>query len=392
MEMRRLTAEDRPAHSALMAEAFDGGRRPTPGESGETGDGRPSVTWGIFDGTRLVAAATVHVLHVTWGDHDAPLGGVAGVACVADQRGRGHVARLMERSLEGMRDDGQYLSGLYPFSFAFYRRHGWEWVGEKRNYTVPTAQLHGSPEGRQMRFYDGPAALEVVRPVHAAFARRYRGMTTRCDPYPDWWDRTLSHHDNKTTYVHVHHDADTGAADGYLTFRYDSSESASLGDFFALTPAAYRGLLSVLHYYGTQVKNIDFHAPADDPLPLHMMHWDLNTEVQPVFMGDVKAALEALHPPSGLAGEIVLAVSDGQCAWNDAVWAVTLEGGQVSVARTQKTPGVSLDIQALTQAYWGQPSVRLLRAAGHLVVSDEGQFRLFETLLPSAVCYSQDHF
>ena len=246
-----------------------------------------------------------------------------------------------------------------------------------------------------MRFYDGPDALEVVRPVHAAFARRYRGMTTRQDPVPNWWERILKHREDRTTYVHVHHDSTTDEADGYLTFRFDTSEAASLGDFFATTPAAYRGLLSILHYYGTQVEKVKFRAPADDPLPLHVMHWDLETEVQPLFMGrivDVKTALEALPPPAQVSGEIDLAITDSHCDWNDGVWAVYLDSERVSVKRTQKTPGVPLDIQTLSQAYWGQLSLAMLRTGGRLIVMDEEQCRVLEALLPPTVCYQQDHF
>ncbi len=294
-----------------------------------------------------------------------------------------------------MRDGGQYLSGLYPFAFDFYRRHGWDWVGEKRKYTVPTALLRAAPEGRDVRGYDGLDALEIVRPVHAAFARRYRGMTTRQDPVPNWWERFLKPREERATYVHVHRDPITDIADGYLTFRFGTSEEASLGDFFANSPAAYRGLLSVLHYYGTQVEKIKFHAPADDPLPLHVMHWDLQTEIRPVFMGrvvDVEAALEALHPPTAVSGKVRLGVTDAQCDWNSGAWAVTLDAGRVSVSRTPEPPGVSLDIQTLSQAYWGQPSLAMLRAGGRVLVTDEEQFRLLDALLPPTVCYHQDHF
>ena len=59
-----------------------------------------------------------------------------------------------------MREAGQFTSGLYPFAYAFYHRHGWDWVGEKRKYTVPTAEIKASPEGKYVRSYDGPDALE----------------------------------------------------------------------------------------------------------------------------------------------------------------------------------------------------------------------------------------
>ena len=393
MELRRLTGDDQAAVKRLMAEAFGGGMRPT---EEEPPSAPQSLQLGVFEGMRLAAAATVHDLHLTWGDHDAPMGGVAGVACTVAERGRGHVAHLLSEALREMREAGQSLSGLYPFSYAFYRRHGWEWVGEKRHYKVPTALLQAAPEGRDVRVYEGPEALEVVWPVYAAFARHHRGMTTRQDPVPDWWARSLEHAGNRTTYAPVHLDPATGVADGYFTFRYPGPDQpARVGEFFATTPAAYRGLLSVMHYYGTQVSELEFVGPADDPLPLHVMHHDLTTTVSPLFMGrvvDVAAALSALHPPRGVEGRLNVGVHDPQCEWNNRVFAVALEDGRVAVSPTAAPPGLRLDVQGLTQAYWGQPSLTLIRQAGRLTVGDETQFALLSRLLPPAVTYLQDYF
>lgn len=396
MELRQLTPDDRPALDRLMAEAFGGGRRPDPDKRDreKTEEESSSRTTGVFDGARLVAAETVHPLHLTWGEAgDFPMGGVAGVACTTDQRGRGHVAALLAESLTAMRDTGQFLSGLYPFAWAFYRRFGWEWVGEKRSSRVPTAEIRASPEGKNIKVYDGPDALEIVKPVYAAFARRYRGMTTRETASPNFWGK-LDHSDNKTTYVHVHHNPETGAADGYLTFRYGDSP-AICREFFANSPTAYKGLLSVLHYYGTQVKTVGWDAPVDDPLPLFVMHHELQTSVSPLFMGrvvDVLPALAALKPSSELAGTVFLQVADGHCDWNDGTFAVTVEAGNVRATPSDAAPHVSLDIQALTQAYWGQPSLDGLRLAGRLSVADEAAYRLLSALLPSTVCFLADFF
>ena len=91
---------------------------------------------------------------------------------------------------------------------------------------------------------------------------------------------------NRTAYVQVYSDPATGQPEGYLTFRYpDDEDDGQVGDFIANTPAAYRGLLSVLHYYGVQVKKVAFSAPMDDPLALHLMHWDLDTIDQAAVYG-----------------------------------------------------------------------------------------------------------
>jgi predicted acetyltransferase len=295
-----------------------------------------------------------------------------------------------------MRDAGQYLSGLFPFSVAFYRRYGWDWVGEKRIFTVPTAEIKAYPEGKHLQSYEGPEALDVVRPVYESFARRHRGMATRMDPVPSFWDRALEHRDNRTTYVQVYRNPENGEAEGYLTFRFPTDgDMGRVGEFFANTPSAYRGLLSVLHYYGTQVRRVWFIGPADAALPLYVMHNDLQTAVSPLFMGrivDVAAAFAALRPEPELNGKVILKVTDDNADWNRQTYSVTMEQGQVTVVPVQDEPGVTLDIQTLSQAYWGQPSLDHLRMAGRFSVTNEAQYALLARLLPSTICYLQDGF
>ena len=131
---------------------------------------------------------------------------------------------------------------------------------------------------------------------------------------------------------------------------------------------------------------------------------------------DVQAAFKALHPPSALAGSVVLHVSDPQCDWNDGLFTVTAEAGHITVARTDTAPGITVDIQTLSQAYWGHPSLASLRDAGRMAVTDENQFRLIRysripafkkrrvavadksqfnllsALLPAAIAFSADDF
>jgi predicted acetyltransferase len=169
---------------------------------------------------------------------------------------------------------------------------------------------------------------------------------------------------------------------------------ASPSIFFANTPEAYRGLLSVLHYHATQLKKATWTAPIDDPLPLHVMHHDLQTTTVPLFMGrivDIAAAFENLRDLPA-RGRVILAVDDPACDWNAGAFALDIDGGRVSVKRSTEPAGVALDIQTLSQAYWGHPSLEILRRAGRVSVTDERQFELLARILPPAVCYLQDFF
>jgi predicted acetyltransferase len=393
-ELRAVGKDDSTQVMHLMAEAFMRGRI-SPAPVQEEIEKSQSLTLGIFDGERLVCAATIHDLGVLWGDQTLRMGGVAGVACTADQRGRGHVARVIRESLVRMREAGQPLSGLYPFAFAFYRRYGWDWVGEKRRYTVPLSEVASSPEGEHVSLVQVEQVLPEIQECYRQFARRYRGMTDRKSVMPNWWN-SLNDRDGRRTYVYVYRQSDASPVDGYMSFRFpEPGDTGEVGDFFANTPEAYKGLLSVLHYYGTQLKKAAWKAPDDDILSLHVMHHDLETVTEPLFMGrvvDVVRALESLSVPANVQGRLVLSVVDATCDWNVGRFVVDADGGKITVRRSSDEVGVAVDIQTLSQAFWGQPSLGILRRSGRVRVTDERQFSLLSEILPAAVCYLQDFF
>lgn len=402
VEIRPLAADDTFRQSELMAHAFSGGRVQTP----RAPDAPPPTEadlagrWGLFADGDLRAAYTLVPFQAHWGEQlTLPLGGVAGVATFAEARGQGHIGQLLRHMLRVMRDAGQPLSALYPFAWAFYRRYGWEWVGEKQRVTLPLRELRAAPEGKNVREVRGDEATvrAALTPLYSAFARNYRGVfdaeTTR-------WNGRLGHDDNRTTYAYVHQPPGAAAPDGYLLWRFDSqSRVGRVREFVAQTPEAHRGLLSLLHYFGTQCDKADLATlPADNQLWHHVMHWDVETKVSPVFMGrvvDVPVALAALAPPPGLPnGAVTLVVQDEHAPWNEGKWLVVCEGGVVTCAPapTSSVPDLSLDIQALGQAFWGTPSLASLARAGRATVANANALPWLDRLLSGPPVFTLDDF
>jgi len=399
-----------------MSEAFKRGERSDPEMPETARETFPLARrLGAFEDDQLVAALTIFDIEVSW-DRGAVvrMGGIAGVACAAVSRGRGHVGSLLRESLAVMREWDQPISGLYPFSHGFYRRHGWESVGQKLEFDVPTSVIPAFPEGSHVHSYDGPEALEIVRPIYEAYASNRRGMTTRMSRLPNWWPGNLAHagaplpnprHDSRsasvgprpktfTTYVPVYQNPATGTPEGYFTFRYpESGASAKIGEFFALTGAAYRGLLSTMHYYGTQIEKMTWWGPSDDPLPTFITENQVKTNAYPLFMGrivDVAAALGGLT--GAVNGHAAIRVRDERAPWNDGVFEVWLEDGKANVSASAAEPDCEIDIQTLSAAYWGKPSLEELRWAGRVIVHDEAAFASLTSLLPPARPYIQDFF
>lgn len=407
-EIRQLTPGDKFRHSQLMAHAFSGGQVQTPPDphaaaaaSDNDSVARAAQDFGLFESGDLRAAYSIAPFQVCWGQSAVlPMGGIAGVATWAEARGRGHVGTLLRHSLETMRAAGQIISALYPFAWAFYRRYGWEWVGEKRRITLPLAHVRAAPEGKNVRDLSGANAdtvQETLAPIYSAFAQQYRGV---CDAATHQWKNALQHRDNRTTYVYVHQ-APGRDPDGYLLWRYGrDGKNAQVREFLANTPEAYRGLLSVLHYLGTQASKADVSPlPTDHLLWHHVMHWDVETKVAPVFMGrvvDVAAALAAIVAPPDLAnGAVTLAVADEHAPWNHRPWLVAGENGVVTCAPAAapgKTPDLSCDIQAFSQLFWGTPSLETLIRAGRVAVNNPAGADWLGRLLAGPPVFTLDDF
>src|SRR2546421_6453380 len=146
MEIRVITAEHLEEYRHIVSHSFERGMACEMTAEELEGTER----FGVFEGGRLQASMRILPFEMFFGEERRPCGGIAGVACEPAARGRGYAGALLDRSLELMRERGQYLSSLWPFSFAYYRKFGWEWVGPGMEYKVPLDLLPPEAESKHV--------------------------------------------------------------------------------------------------------------------------------------------------------------------------------------------------------------------------------------------------
>jgi predicted acetyltransferase len=339
----------------------------------------PSDNIGIYDDVGL--QAKIHV--IPFRSHFGPdvvlsMGGIAGVACLPASRGKGYINAGMTFTLERMREKGQLISVLYPFAYDFYRRLGWEWTGERREYHVPTSILKPDPATEQVRAAL-PADRSAIIDCYTRYSIRYRGMTQREERL---WNRILNDSKDRFTYTYLYEE--NGRVEGYVAYRGGNSEETELADFICLTPRALRGLLGLLRRLDMQVDKFAWAVPGDDLLWSQLTHQKIETKVSPFAQSrvvDAPAALEAWHPAAHLHGRVTISLHDEHAPWNTGTWQLDYEAGHVRVTAANRDPQVSLDIQALTQAYFGTPNLDYIRRAERLAVHDEAGYAALGELL-----------
>jgi predicted acetyltransferase len=376
MQYRAVPDAHRTAYRTILQYAFDA-------ESGPELDDEPRERpenfhpRGLYDVDDAAAEPSADDLLVVCGriDFDVrlrgeqhPLGGVSAVASPPENRRRGHVATMLDELLAELRDDGVYLSALWPFDHAFYRRFGWALAHQFVRTTIDPADLDGvaaDPAGRFRRLapddWDAMAdvldaaatrPLGIERPESWWRRRTFRGWET--DPYVYGWERD-------------------GRLRGYVVYRVteeDDGETLAASELTAADYEARTQLYRFLRDHDSQVERVRFSGPVrTDLLETLQDPRSAQIELEPgamVRLVDVRAALRSVAFPPEAALSLVLDVSDDRCPWNDLTVELRVDDGRASCERTDADPEVSLDVGALSQLVVGTRSAAKLRRHGDL--------------------------
>jgi predicted acetyltransferase len=390
MDIRILTEDEIKGAHAIWAQAYHYGDRAQEEKSWEDDTYGKTFTCGVYDGAGLQAVLVINDYRIHLGPEViVPMGGVGGVASLPASRGKGYAGALLRFSLAEMKERGHVVSALFPFSWAYYRRYGWEWVGHSRGYKVPTSILPASPETEQVRLAT-PGDRDRILALYTQFAGRYRGMFSRTEVA---WNHILNDQPKQYTYTYVYER--DGVIEGYLTYRGGKEEEVGIREFLTLTARAQRGLLGLLRRHDMQVKKFTWDAPEDDTLWSQFYHWDIETDLRPRTQGrvvDVPNALQAWKPAPEAQGALNLGLQDEHAPWNTGTWRIEFADCAVSVRPTSETPHVECDIQAFSQAFYGRPTVAHLRAADRLHVHDEAGFTALQALLDGPPMWMNNEF
>ena len=390
MEIRELSAEEQEFATYIGRQAFAHGNR---GGTGWHSDPNcPTLTsLGVFDEAGMQARLNIIHYRVHLGAGVVvPMGGIGGVACLPASRGKGYTGKLLQVTLAKMRALQMPLSSLFPFSWEFYRRYGWEWVGWTRQYNIPTRLFKPSPHTEHVRAAT-PSDRAEIEMCYTAFACRYRGMIARDEKK---WNDILKDREEKYTFTFVYEN--DGHVEGYLIYRGGTDEETWLSEFIALNPNARLALLGLLRRHDMQTEKFAWRAPENDPLFHQLCHDDIAIKLFPTTQGrivDVAAAFAAWKPNADIRGSVRLAVTDEHANWNQATWHIEYENGQTDIRKTDREPQVRLSIQALSQLYYGSATVDELREEGqNLVVDDEMGGYALRDLLFGPPMWTYDSF
>ncbi|MFK7696666.1 enhanced intracellular survival protein Eis [Paenibacillus sp. HJGM_3] len=388
-EIRILTENEMPDSAELIHFAFKSSNR----ADDPLVKCLPEDTWGYFIDGQLAANIVILPLQAFVNGYVHEMGMIAGVASWPEYRKGGTVRQLMIRGLQAMKDKGQTISYLGPFSYSFYRRFGWEMMYEYKKYTL---KANCVPDWR------GSGSVSRIRPdlprlndIYVRYAAKYNGMANRS---VERWNSSILA--NKKGMIAVYCN-EAGEDRGYLIYEYRGVQ-LTIHEFVYLDRDANKGLWEFIRKQDSMYESVTFKAPADDRFPFLI---DNPKGLEISFPAHLMARIidvpgflaKCRFKENGGGTAIGLTVTDEYAPWNNGTYRLSIgEDGAVEVRPTVagvsadgSLPHLACDIQTMSTLMIGYQKPSFLHEIGRLQGSVEA-VRVLEERLPGHTPYYLD--
>lgn len=316
-----------------------------------------TLAW-VDDAARVQSFLRIVPYTVHIGGRPLAMGGIGGVCTWADQQGRGQASALMRRSLEVMRARGQAVSMLYPFSVRYYRKFGWETVGERITYTdQPTSNLPEYEEAAQVRRAQWPDDLPAFAAAYRAGFERFNCL---CERSPERWKAIFRELEEKRGQAYLIERE--GRPAGYFLCENhplpEGGYESRTRDYIVSDPAACRAMLGFIARLPPLVKRVTIVAPARPRLTALFKEPPPMMRLQAIYqfrVVDLQKAVEARGIPCAAEGAITLRISDPAARWNDGLWTLRFAQGRAQCvpAGDKAVPDMEMSIQTFSQVFCG---------------------------------------
>ena len=327
---------------------------------------------GNFNGDRRVSGGSIGFVQAHLNGAVLPALTIGGVGTDPEYRRMGLVHTIFTEVEKAAYQYGCPLSFLHPFSFSYYRKKGYERVGDHRVLEFPMSALDFVPRFSDLTLCDDTAKAKDALRVYEQFAADRNIMFVRSAP-----GFYLNPKDRKTYLLY----ADSGSPIGYVTCGIENYYSVNrmvsvnlhVYELCYTDKAGLLKLLGFLRMYEGELSTVKIHncamAPEVERTLRHYMHTDIT--ILPDLMArvhDVEAILRAVRYPDA-PGQFTIKVTEPEHTGHgkeltEGIWKVCYDKGRGTVRRLEDTESqceaaaydIACDIPAFTQLIFGYES------------------------------------
>ena len=355
---------------------------------------RLTDVWGGFDKNGgLCSRMILEDYPVRFDGHTVKMCGIGGVATLPDHRNERLVRGMFEKALPDMKERGYLLTFLFPFSFVFYRKFGYELCYAHNRVTIPAGALKTFKTSGGFEMYQPGGDFTPFMSIYEKFVEG-KNLSVVRDAAA--WESILNHDPyatNRVAYINARNGG--GAyilfdAEGY---RFGEPNSLRVTEI-AWTDAVYMyDLFGFLNVFGSQFEKIIWKAPDGFNAQAYFPeNGDVAVTRDASAMGrvtDVPRALESLKTPER-AGRAIIQISDEIIASNSGSYELEWGGGASSVKKTGREADLVTDIRAFSQLATGFLSFEQAKLLPNVKIT--GNAESLRALFPGKELYMRESF
>lgn len=310
---------------------------------------------------------------------------MSGVGCVVSDFNspfKGAIGEIYKKAFAIMRQNGQYISHLYPFDETYYRTYGYEVSAMTARWKIPVEKLLIVREG-MVKPYDGSEKMQAdIKSVHKAFTNNHNlSIHKHAGMWKKFFDATKPFVSGINSFVHYSPDGTPDAYMNYVVKNYEDKPSDL--ETRELWYTNIRALAGMLSYFGTQRSCCDYLYIT---LPDHV-------DITPIVNskgGYGKRIAEKIRQNRGMSrivdvekvlqmanykGEGSLCIKiygDDYAPWNNDTYTVTY-GDKTTVARGG-TADIEMKINSFSAAILGRFDFENLVLFDDVIIHNQKEF------------------
>lgn len=345
---------------------------------------------GWFNDDQLVSQLCIYPCEVNIHGKIFSMGGLTGVGTYPEYSNMGLMNDLIKKGLEMMRDNGQWISYLYPYSIPYYRRKGWEIISDHLTFELKDNQI---PKSRTVNGYVERLAVteKDVIDVYDKFARTTHGALIR---HKLEWEEYWRWENEEERIAVVYYD-ENDTPRGYILY-WISEDVFHIKDIIYLDQEARKGLWNFVYAHYSMVDKVEGNIYNNEPIHFLLDDGQINETLEPYYMARIVdlASFLANYPFKEVDTFVPFHfdVSDPHAKWNERVFGIEKDNnGKLNITSERIGKAVGIDIQTLTTMLMSYKTPAYLHKIERLH-TDEATIRTLEQIIPRDQPYFSDYF
>ncbi|MGR3741948.1 GNAT family N-acetyltransferase [Companilactobacillus sp. DQM5] len=336
----------------------------------------------------LVSQLAVYPCKVNIHGRIFEMGGLTGVGTYPEYAGQGLMHDLVKVALNHMKESGQLISYLYPYSIPFYRKKGWEIMSDHMTFELKDTQLPKvkDVEGRVER-------TEVddkdIFSTYDKFAKKTHGSMIRNQLN---WDEYWRWENEEERMAAIYYDKNN-QPQGYIIY-WIANEVFHIKELIYLKQEARVGLWNFISAHFSMIEKVRGNIYKDEPLAFLLDDGDIKETIEPYFMARIVDVKEFLmrYPFEEIDKDFHFKITDPLVDDNNGIFGIHWnKQGKIEVSNEPIGHEVKCDIQTLSTMLMSYKRPSYLKNIERLQAT-HNVVRELENIIPMETPYYSDYF